>query len=309
MDLPRRIGEYTLVKLLGSGGTGRVYLARGRGRVRFVAVKVVHAHLSGDAGTERELFEEAHLAAGIEHPNVVRALDFGRVAEGAYLVMDYVDGASLGELLLRGLEWPLMMEPSLAVRVMLDVLAGLAAAHRERLVHRDVTPRNVLLGRDGIARICDFGLALSAPVASRRTKGTVAYMSPEQVRGEPLDQRTDVWSAGVMLWELLTGEHPFRGETHAETYCRIVEHRPLPPSELNPRVPNALDALVLEALSVDRELRFPSAEALRRELRRVYFHAAAPEQRALGRHVRMALDDGMVEAPSLPEPWAVTEPM
>ncbi len=314
-----RVGEYTLIRELGSGATGRVYLARGRDRSRYVAVKMLHEHLASDVSVERELFDEALLAGSMNHPNVVRALDFGRSAQGAYLVLEYVPGASLSFLLTRGLFSRLLDEPGLAVRIVVDALSGLAAAHRlcdasgrlVRLVHRDLSPRNLLLGSDGALRITDFGIALTGgeAVCPDRPRGTAAYMSPEQVRGAALDQRTDIWSIGAVAYELLAGAHPFKGDSPGETLFRIVGANPRPIRETNPEVPEVVEDAVLRALEKDREWRYESADAFRSALLEAWTEEAPlPSRRRLAETVADLLGAALhADVPTIDANEAETE--
>ena len=280
---PRRIARYDVLVPIASGGMAVVYLAHQRGAGGFgrdVAVKLVHLHLRDNPEWSAALFAEAKLAARIRHPNVVQTLDVGEDPEGDYLVMEYVEGATFASMVGHAMGLPEKTLPlGIAVRVLADALAGLHAAHELTddhgaplgVVHRDFSPQNVLVGLDGITRLSDFGVAKAADravfTATGTIKGKFAFMSPEQVRARPLDRRSDVWSAGVVAWEMLAGRRMFeRGIDEASILLRIASESPPPLEAVNPRVPPELLAAVTHALQRDLDERTQSALALREEL-------------------------------------------
>jgi len=254
-----------------------VYLARLTGVggfQRFVAIKRLHPHLA----TEREFVEmfldEARLAAGIHHPNVVAILEVGANAVGYYLVMEYVEGDTLARLLARASSKGQRMPAAITLRIALDLLAGLHAAHDLRddhgqtvnLVHRDVSPQNVLVGSDGITRITDFGVARATSRLSAtrvgQLKGKIAYMAPEQARGdERLDRRADVFAAGIVIWEALTGRRLFKAENEAATLSRILSESPPSLESVAPELGSAVSDVVMKALARDRDERFATTAA------------------------------------------------
>lgn len=282
---PERIGRYELVAEIASGGMATVYLARlvGMGGfLRLLALKRLHPHLARDAEFVQMFLDEARLAALIHHPNVVSIQEVGE-SDGAYfLVMEYVEGDTLAQLLSQANADGANVPPGVAVRVMLDVLSGLHAAHELRdeqgqltgLVHRDVSPQNILVGVDGISRITDFGVAraqsrLASSTRVGQLKGKIAYMAPEQASGEEgIDRRADVFAAGIVLWEVLTGRRLFKAENEAATLWRVVSEPIAPPSryvfELDPR----LSAVCMKALERDPSRRYQTcgefADALER---------------------------------------------
>ncbi|HTR51384.1 MAG TPA: serine/threonine-protein kinase [Kofleriaceae bacterium] len=272
-------GRYEILSRLGVGGMATVYLARNAGELgfqRLCAVKVLHPHLAEEPGFVEMLTDEARLAAQLHHPNVVPIVDLGMHQHTLYVAMDYVEGCSLAELLRKR---PDDRQPRLLVPIVLDVLAGLEAAHSLtddeghliHLVHRDVSPQNVLIGIDGAARLIDFGVARArSRVTSTRpgeVKGKVAYMSPEQVTGHELDRRSDVFAVGAMLWSLLTGRKPFEGDNDAATMHNIL-HRELPlPSAIAPQPMPELDAVCMRALERDPARRFATAQQMEDALR------------------------------------------
>ena len=263
--MPRRIGRYDLFGTIGRGATSIVHLARVAGGTKLVAVKRLHPHLVDDEALRAILIDEARLMSRISHPNVVAVLDVVTEADEIFLVLEYARGATLAELLGAG-----RLEPKLAIATMRDVLAGLHAAHHARdadgallgLVHRDVTPRNVIVTTDGIGKILDFGIAKArARISTTRdghVRGSLPYMAPEQLEDEPLTARTDIYGAGVVLWEALTGKRLFQGESEAAIVQRILDHRVEPPSLSVPGLPAALDAAILRALASDPAERFPT---------------------------------------------------
>ncbi|HMH94574.1 MAG TPA: PASTA domain-containing protein [Streptosporangiaceae bacterium] len=252
-------GRYRVDSRLAQGGMATVYLGRDTRLDRVVALKIAHRDLASDGEFIRRFMTEARAVAQLSSPNVVGVFDQGTAGEINYIVMEYVAGPTLREVLrARG---------RLTVRESLDViegvLKGLATAHRAGIIHRDVKPENVLLGQDGAVKVADFGLARAA-VAAASTKtgmiiGTAAYLAPEQVSSSRSDARTDVYAAGVMLFEMLTGQQPHTGESPlAVAYKHVNEIVPAP-STRSPGLSPALDALVAMATSRDPELRPPDA--------------------------------------------------
>jgi serine/threonine-protein kinase len=269
---PERIGRYELLLPIGTGGMATVYLARISGPAGFrreVALKLLHAHLRQGLESHLLLLEEAKVASRIRHSNVVSVFDVGEDAFGLHLVMQYIEGDSVAglcnEVLRKGQRLPL----PIALRILVDSLAGLHAAHELcddggkplAVVHRDFSPQNILVSVDGSSRLTDFGIAkITEPGL---VKGKIRYMSPEQARGSPLDRRSDVWSAGVVAWELLAGQrlHP-RGDD-VEALLRIVTRDAPRLRTVVPDIPEAIDEAVALALARAVDERLPSAAALR----------------------------------------------
>jgi tRNA A-37 threonylcarbamoyl transferase component Bud32 len=275
---PDRVGKYELLMPIGTGATATVFLARTRGVAGFereVALKLVHAHLRADEESKLHLLDEARLAARIRHPNVVPVTEVESDPFGVFLVMDYVEGDSLSGLVRVLRERNQRLPPRLAARIMNDALAGLHAAHELRdpdgqlvgLVHRDFSPQNILVGIEGVTRLADFGVAKAASRAVRTktglVKGKIAYMSPEQARGHRLDRRCDVWAAGVVVWELITGRRLYEHEDEVATLLSIVTQDPPRLRDVIRGVPSAIEEAVSYALTSDLNARCPSAEALR----------------------------------------------
>lgn len=292
------LGRYAVLCQLGSGGMASVYLARvsaAHGFERLFAIKRCHPHLATDRSFAAMFLDEARLAARIHHPNVVGTVDLG-TEKDLYLVMDYVEGDSLAALMGAAGHTPLRRIPTdIAVRIMLDALAGLHAAHELRgaqgqlleVVHRDVSHQNILVGVDGLSRISDFGIARARARLAETTgiglKGKISYMSPEQVLGEAIDRRSDVFSAGVVFWELLTGRKLFVGDAPgAVTYALLNATIPAP-SAVDFNLPRALDAVVARALERDVDRRFESALAFAEAIERAQVPMAPA--RAVGAYV------------------------
>ena len=260
--------RYQVISRIASGGMGEVFRARDSVLDRDVAVKVLHRNLAGDPGFIERFRREARAAALLSHPNIVGVHDWGSTPNGTYyMVMEFVRGHNLRDLLAaRG-----KLEPQQAAEVLLQVLAALDHAHGKGIVHRDVKPENVLVTPEGQVKVADFGLA-RAYAEARVTQapgtvtGTVQYLAPEQIQGEPADPRTDLYSLGVVAYELLTGEVPFTGETSvAIAYKHLSDPVPAPSKKV-PSVPSALDRIVARTTERDRERRPASAADLRREL-------------------------------------------
>jgi serine/threonine-protein kinase len=257
-----------VVDRIAAGGMGEVFHARDAVLDRDVAIKVLHRQLAGDRGFIERFRREARSAANLSHPNIVAVHDWGAVDGIYYMVMEYVRGASARELL--NDHGPLA--PAQAVEVLLPVLAALDHAHRQGIVHRDVKPENVMVTREGAVKVADFGLARAyadAQITEAGTvTGTVQYLAPEQLRGEPADPRTDLYSLGVVAYELLTARLPFTGETPMAIAYKHLHERVPAPSARNPAVPGGVDGWVASMTDRNRELRPESAAEARRDLDR-----------------------------------------
>jgi eukaryotic-like serine/threonine-protein kinase len=242
---------------LGSGGMADVWCAEDTMLDRRVALKFLHDRFAQDEQFVERFRREASSAAGLQHPNVVSVFDRGTDDGNHYIAMEYVEGASLNDLIDRGLS------VAEAVEIVRQVLAGAGYAHANGIVHRDLKPQNVLVDAEGRARVTDFGIAragVSEITQTGSVLGTAQYLSPEQAQGLPVTAASDIYSIGVMLYEALTGRVPFEAESPVTVALKQVSERPRPPSELNPAVSRALDAVVLKALAKDPANRFASAE-------------------------------------------------
>jgi serine/threonine protein kinase len=269
-------GRYQLGDLIGRGGMSDVHLGTDTRLGRRVAIKLLKPSLATDPRFRVLFREEAQKAARMAHPTIVRVFDAGeetvREPNGIetqvpYIVMEYVDGRLLRDIIADG-----PLEPHEAVRITSGILTALEYSHRALLVHRDIKPGNVMVTQNGQVKVMDFGIARavsdnSATVAdTSAVLGTAQYFSPEQARGETVDARTDLYSTGVVLFELLTGRPPFRGDRAAAVAYQHISEPPVAPSTLNPRVSPALDAVVLHALAKDKFERFQTAAEFRDDL-------------------------------------------
>lgn len=258
-------GRYQVRSRVARGGMATVYQATDLRLDRRVALKVMHGHLADDSQYKTRFIQEARSAARLAHPNVVNVFDQGQDGEIAYLVMEYLPGITLRELLK---DHPVLTNDQ-ALDIMEAILSGLAAAHRNGIVHRDLKPENVLLADDGRIKIGDFGLAraVTAQTATGNALlGTIAYLSPELVTRGIADARSDIYAAGIMLYEMLAGEQPYKGEQPFQIAQQHANDTVPTPSSLNPRVPVELDELVLWATARDPEQRPRDARAMLEQL-------------------------------------------
>jgi serine/threonine-protein kinase len=293
----RQLGRYEILTQLASGGMASVYIARAQGVAgfeRLVAIKVLHPHLAYEQEFISMFLDEARLAARIRHMNVVPTLDISdSPGDGYFLVMEYIEGNHLGALLGRAAKKGERLPRPFVCRVLVDTLQGLGAAHRLtdehgrplKLVHRDVSPHNILIGTDGIARLTDFGVAKAdVRMASTRAgqfKGKLSYMAPEQASSNETDQRSDLFSVGIILWESLTGRRLFKGESNAATLNKLLNDTIARPSELWPDL-EPFDDVVMKALSRNPEGRRRAFKMPTNSVRRWMKQPVAREWRRLG---------------------------
>ena len=261
---PESLGRYRIVDQIGQGAMGVVYRARDPIIDRVVALKTIDPHLSGDALREfnERFFHEAKSAGRLNHPNIVTIYDAGEADGNAYIAMEYLEGPSLRQILDDHPTLPV----SRVMEIGAQVARGLAYAHEHGVVHRDVKPANVILVNGRRPKITDFGIAGAAGAVNSELAGSPKYMSPEQVRGEALDGRADVFSLGAVLYELLTGKQPFTGEDVESIIAAVREHEPPPPSTLNARVPRDVDRVVMRMLAKRAEDRYTTARRAMRHL-------------------------------------------
>jgi beta-lactam-binding protein with PASTA domain/predicted Ser/Thr protein kinase len=292
-------GRYRIMRKLGAGGMANVYLAEDQELGRRVAIKILNdRHANDDQFIER-FRREAKNAAGLSHPNIVSIYDRGEAEGTYYIAMEYLDGRSLKELIISRGPAPI----SVGIDYARQILAAVRFAHRNGIVHRDIKPHNVLVDAEGRLKVTDFGIARAG--ASQMTEagsiiGTAQYLSPEQAKGAPVDQTSDLYSVGVVLYELLTGVVPFSGDTPVEIAMKHLSAVPPAPSELRAEVPRDLDLVVLRALAKDPSERYQSAEEMEEDLARVARGAAvspATEEAATA----------IISRPPVTAPTAITQ--
>jgi serine/threonine-protein kinase len=262
------IDRYEVGRLLGAGGMAEVFEGRDRLLARRVAIKVLLAQYARDPAFLIRFKREAQAAASLSHPNIVAVYDTGVEAGTQFIVMEYVEGRTLREVLRA--EGPLLAER--AAEVAVEVCAALAAAHARGLIHRDIKPGNVMLTPAGAVKVMDFGIARAASGESitqtSAVLGTAQYIAPEQAQGQPVDCRSDVYSLGCCVFEMVTGVVPFSGSTPVAIAYRHVREAPTPPRVLNPDVPAGLEAVVLKAMAKQPGQRYQTAAELRQDLER-----------------------------------------
>ncbi|WP_434056540.1 Stk1 family PASTA domain-containing Ser/Thr kinase [Georgenia sunbinii] len=277
-EVPKVLGgRYEVHDLIGRGGMAEVYIGHDRRLSRTVAIKVLRSDLARDPMFQTRFRREAQSAAALNHPAIVSVYDTGEddvvTTRGEsvhvpYIVMEYVEGHTVRSLLTDGTAVPI----DEAGEIVVGVLSALAYSHREGIVHRDIKPGNVMLTPTGQVKVMDFGIARAmADSAATMTQthavvGTAQYLSPEQARGEVVDARSDIYSTGCLLYELLTGKPPFSGDSAVAVAYQHVREIPRPPSEVAADIPEALDRIVLKSLAKDREERYPDADAMRTDL-------------------------------------------
>jgi serine/threonine-protein kinase len=264
-------GRYRLLERIGSGGMSTVYRAQDQSLGRIVAVKVLQANLTDDEDFLRRFQREAHAAANLYHPNIVTVHDIGQDGDKHYIVMEYVDGRTVKQLVRtqnqQGQPLPIIQSLDLAIQV----CAGIGYAHRANLVHCDVKSQNILVTRDDRVKVADFGIARAMSEATQHTVdnqiwGTPHYFSPEQAAGQPPSPASDVYAIGVVLFELLTGRLPFQAETHTALALKHMHEPPPEASEFNPLVPDQLDQILLKVMAKEPAARYRTADQLGRIL-------------------------------------------
>ena len=290
-------GRYQLIERVGSGGMARVFKAQDLALGRIVAVKMLHESLTGDQGFLQRFQQEAHAAANLTHPNIVTVHDIGQDKNRYYIVMEYVEGRTLKQMIRQHNGNGRAMPISRALDLTIQICAGIGYAHRADLVHCDVKPQNVLVSRDDRIKVADFGIARAISEATlsqsvSQVWGTPQYFSPEQAAGEPATPASDVYSIGIILFELLTGQLPFSGDTPTALALKHMHDEPPTISETNPFVPAQLDQIIQKVLAKEPSGRYRTAGQLGRIL-------SAYRQRSLS--TTEALNQGIATAqPTMP---------
>jgi serine/threonine protein kinase len=271
----KEFGTYKIEKPIGAGGMGEVYLAHDDKLNRKVALKILPAEFVADTERIKRFEREARMVSALNHPYIVTIYDVGTSDGVEYIATEFVEGETVRELINRGVD----LKKTLSV--ISQTCEALAAAHKVGIIHRDIKPENIMIRPDGFVKVLDFGLAKLNPQAdsihvslTNYTQkgliiGTPAYMSPEQVSDDKVDHRTDLWSVGVVLYEMLTGKNPFKGESRQATFQKILAEEPPLVSELNPKLPAELDHVLSKALEKDADVSYQTASDLRADLKRV----------------------------------------
>nr|MBA3288808.1 serine/threonine protein kinase [Acidimicrobiia bacterium] len=271
-DRPAVINDrYEMSRRIGRGGMADVFLGRDRLLDRQVAIKVLYPEFAVDPNFVERFRREAQAAANLSHPNIVNVYDWGRHAGTYFIAMEYVEGRTLADIL-RSFK---RVTPKQAAEIATEVSAALAFAHEAGLVHRDIKPANILIGSNGQVKVADFGIAraMNSPTESNLTQagavmGTATYFSPEQAQGAQPDPRSDLYSLGIVMYEMVGGQPPFTGENPVSIAYKQVHDQPQPLNQLATDVPRAYEAIVAKLLAKDPQVRYTSAGALRDDLRR-----------------------------------------
>jgi len=309
-----RFGQYVLIEKIATGGMAEVWKARMRGVEGFqkiVAIKKILPHLSDNQEFVDMFIDEAKFAAQLNHNNIIHIYDLGKIAGSYYIAMEYVDGGDLKSILTRGESAGHPLTVELALFIASKIASALDYAHRKRdfdekemaLVHRDVSPQNVLVSHDGDIKLCDFGIAKAASKATithtGALKGKLQYMSPEQAWGKPIDRRSDVFALGTVLYEMLTGKRLFGGDSEISILEQVREARVPPPSEINDEVPPEVDRIVKKALEKEADARYQTAGEMAREIDAVlYSFRPTPTSADLAIHMHRIYSAQPPTAPS-----------
>jgi serine/threonine protein kinase/Tol biopolymer transport system component len=277
-----KLGRYEILSQIGAGGMGEVYQATDAQLNRPVALKFLHADVAADQKRMQRFIQEARAASALNHPNILTVYDIGQTEDGTrFFATEFVNGVTLREHMRRQ-----RLKPGEVLDICIQVASALVAAHQAGIVHRDIKPENIMLRADGYVKVLDFGLAKLAGRAGSSidteaatqalvqtdpgaVMGTVAYMSPEQARGEDVDPRTDIWSLGVVLYEMLTGQVPFSGKSVSHTIVAILDEEPAPLARYMTEAPEALQEIVTDALTKDRDARYQTAKQMLAKLQRL----------------------------------------
>ena len=287
-------GPYRLVERVAVGGMAEVFRAKRSGVEGFektVAVKRILSHLSDNKEFVDMFINEAKVVAGLTHPNIVQIFDLGKIDRSYYIAMEYVPGRDLRTTLRRARERGMPVPHLLTAYIVAKMCAALEYAHRKRdeaghpmrIVHRDVSPQNILLSFEGDVKLTDFGIAKAASKATITDKGALRgkllYMSPEQAWGNPMDRRSDIFSLGIVFYEMLTGQKPFVGTSETSILDTVRACKVAPPTSIDASIPEKLERVALKALERDPEVRYPDAAEMQRDLERILHEGETPTPR------------------------------
>jgi serine/threonine protein kinase len=299
-------GPYRLLQRIAVGGMAEVFRAKRTGVEGFekvVAVKRILPHLSDNKEFVDMFIDEAKMVAGLTHPNIVQIFDLGKIDRTYFIAMDYVHGRDLRTIMRRGREKGLRIPLDLSLLVVSRVCSALEFAHRKKdergvpmqIVHRDVSPQNILISFEGEVKLTDFGIAKAATKATvtdaGALRGKLLYMSPEQAWGKPMDRRSDVFSLGIVFYEMVTDQKPFLASSEMSILETVRECKVVPPSQVNPRIPEKLERVLLKALARDVDERYQDAAEMYRDLERVLHERQPPTSAELSRFMELLFDD------------------
>ncbi|NMC28264.1 MAG: Stk1 family PASTA domain-containing Ser/Thr kinase, partial [Syntrophomonadaceae bacterium] len=266
MDATTLGGRYELLEIIGEGGMSTVYKARDRVLDRIVAVKILRSEFASDKGFVEKFKSEALAVASFSHPNIVNIYDVGQENDVHYIVMEFVDGKTLKEIIRE--QAPLSVAQ--AVNIAVGVCDGVHHAHEKGIIHRDIKPHNILITEQGMVKVADFGIARAISTSTitygKNIVGSVHYFSPEQARGEGINRTTDIYSIGCVLFEMLTGKVPFNADSPITVALRHIHDEPPSPRSINPDIPEELEAIIFKAMAKDPGKRFQSAQEMRNTL-------------------------------------------
>ena len=271
MDLKGRLlgNRYEIIEKIGSGGMATVYKAKCHVLNRYVAIKILRDEFTTDEEFVKRFEVEAQSAAAITHPNIVSVYDVGVDGNLHYIVMELIKGKTLKEIIVEE-KGPLPWKWS--VNIAIQIASALETAHRNHIIHRDIKPHNIIITEDGVAKVTDFGIAKavsnSTITAFGTTIGSVHYFSPEHARGGFTDEKSDLYSLGVVMYEMLTGRVPFDADTPVSVALKHMQEEPVPAKEVNPNIPLAVNDIIMKALKKDTSLRYQSATEMLLDLKR-----------------------------------------
>ena len=288
--------RYEILSKVGAGGMSDVYKAKDHILSRFVAIKVLKQEFSEDSSFVTKFRAEAQSAAGLEHPNIVNIYDVGSENGLYYIVMEYVEGITLKTYIEKKGQLSFKESASIAIQV----ARGIEAAHNKNIIHRDIKPQNIMVLRDGSVKVADFGIACLADAhqtLAQEALGSVHYISPEQAKGERLDARSDIYSAGVVLYEMLTGRLPFEGDSAVSVAIQHLSSVPLNPREIDPEIPEALELICMKAMNPDLNRRYQSADAMLADLEKFRKDPSVDLD-----YIRTELSTGVDSQPTSPLP-------
>lgn len=285
ITFPQPFGKYILLKKIAVGGMAEIFLAKSTGAAGFekeVVIKRILPSFSEDEGFVTMFIDEARIVAKLHHANIVQIFDFSKIEECYYIAMEYVEGKDLRKIIDKGLKINKLLTPNMVVYIAIESAKGLHYAHSKteggknlNIIHRDISPQNILISYNGEVKLTDFGIAKAAERSTKTRAGTVkgkcAYMSPEQARGKELDHRSDLFALGAVIWESLTYKRLFDGETDFEILSNVLSQEIPPPSSINPSVLPALDSIIMKTLARDKEKRYENAGDFLKDLQNYLF--------------------------------------